>query len=161
MHKDCYKTAKLLTVAAFVVCLANCGEEPKKPELPKHKGYERQLATANHLYDVGRYDEAVNQYRAYLSSHPGHGDARTDLGTCYKKLGKLDLALSEYERVLAENPRHLQAKYNSDIVHILRGQRENARLLFQEIIALAPQSRVASAAQQRLAELDTRRSTND
>ncbi|RLB60126.1 MAG: hypothetical protein DRI90_14430 [Deltaproteobacteria bacterium] len=65
---------------------------------------ERQEA-AQRLVDVGRYHEAMEQYRRVLVTDPSDVPALLGLGDLYVRLGEQDKALSAYERVAEQYSR--------------------------------------------------------
>ncbi|MFW6163063.1 MAG: tetratricopeptide repeat protein [Planctomycetota bacterium] len=109
------------------------------------------LSLGHLYYDTDRPHRAVPLYRAVLEHHDDPA-VRTDLGTCYKRMGLLDKARAEYERVLADHPKHLQATYNLAVVSELAGELPRAADLWERAADLAPPgSAIARAARQHAA----------
>jgi TonB family protein len=57
----------------------------------------------NSLYELGRYDEALDAYKNVLASNPEkqiNFDTRLQIGTTLEKQGKLDEALAAYDNIL-------------------------------------------------------------
>jgi Flp pilus assembly protein TadD len=113
-----------------------------------------RLLLANALYDVGRNTEAATHYRKYLEVHPDNANVRTDLGTCYKRLGQYDAAIGEYERTIAVAPGHFHAIYNAGVTNTLAGHRERARHFFKRLMDMDGNGKVGAMAAKRLRELD-------
>ena len=113
---------------------------------------DAQLALANLYYDTDRPHRAVPIYLDVLKERPDDADVRTDLGTCYKQMGLLDRARAEYERVAAAHPEHVQATYNLAVVHKLSGDELGAAELWDKVAAMAPGTKIASAATHLAAE---------
>ncbi len=63
------------------------------------------LALRAHLLaDLGRFDEAVAEYRALLAAHPGQIDAQETFARLLPQLGRGDEALGGYETGLVARP---------------------------------------------------------
>ena len=101
-----------------------------------------QFTLANLYYDTERPHLAVPLYQEVLKHHDQPG-IRTDLGTCYKRMGLLDQARAEYERVLSKNPGHIQATYNLAVVHETAGDGTRAAELWERVAAMAPGTPIA------------------
>src|SRR5215831_72337 len=55
---------------------------------------------ANFLFDLGRFNEAVDWFGKVVQLQPGNLDTRTDLGTALWNAGQKDKAMSEYQQIL-------------------------------------------------------------
>lgn len=110
-----------------------------------------RLALANLYYDSGRPHRAAPLYLEALK-HRDDPAIRTDLATCYKRMGLLDRAKAEYKRVLDKYPGHLQATYNLAVVAKLAGDPERAAELWERAAKLAPGTPIARAALRHAAE---------
>ncbi len=168
-----------LTVAGLAVLLLACGDSktperrssaPRPAARPRVSQGEEQVALlraqlvrnpddavqrralADKLYDLGRDAEAVDQYALYLVAQPDDLGARTDMGTCYKRLGNLKRALSAYEHVLTKDDVHLMALYNAGIVVQLMDRPDLARSYFERAVTADPGGRVGTFAEERLRE---------
>ncbi|NIT03574.1 tetratricopeptide repeat protein [Candidatus Saccharibacteria bacterium] len=51
-------------------------------------------------YQLGEYEQAVDQFRAAVNLKPNYANAHYNLGRAYKELGKNDLAIQELESAL-------------------------------------------------------------
>jgi tetratricopeptide (TPR) repeat protein len=107
---------------------------------------EAHLALANAYYDADRPHLAIPHYQEVLTHRPDDADVRTDLGTCYKRIGDLDRAAAEYERVRREHPDHPQAAFNLAVVSDLAGHHERAADLWEQAARLAPGTDLARLA---------------
>ena len=56
------------------------------------------------LYDEGRLQEAVEQYRLALTGGPDDVDIYTRIGDCLSELGRSDEALAAYRQGLTVDP---------------------------------------------------------
>lgn len=102
-----------------------------------------RLVLANLYYDTQRPHLAVPAYIEVLKRRDEPG-IRTDLGTCYKRMGLLDMAQAEYERVLRKQPGHLQATFNLAVVCDAAGDLLRAAALWEGCAALAPDTPFAN-----------------
>ena len=163
----------IVFAAALSAALCGCGSEDRsKPadqptsqedKLLDHlsrnpSDVEAHLALANLYYDTDRPHRAIPAYQEVLKHRPNDPNVRTDLGTCYKRLGTLDQARIEYERVLENHPEHIQAIYNLAVVNYLAGENLRAAELWERVATLSRGSPMAEAAQKHAA--DARREMN-
>jgi tetratricopeptide (TPR) repeat protein len=64
----------------------------------------------NCLNQLGRLDEAVEQYHAALKVNPRHANAHYNLGDAYRQQGRRDEARREFELALEYDPSHPSAR---------------------------------------------------
>lgn len=107
---------------------------------------EAQRALGNLYYDTDRPHMAIPPYLEVLDHHPDDPAVRTDLGTCYKRLGALAQARFEYERVLKSHPDHVQTLFNLAVVAHLEEKYTEAAELWERVVAKAPGSKIAPSA---------------
>ena len=113
----------------------------------------RPLARREILYGIATpREELVELGHALCLKHRDDPNVRTDLGTCYKRMGILDKARAEYERVLREHPAHIQATYNLAVVSALAGDQRRAAELWERVAAMAPGTPLARASLKHAAE---------
>jgi predicted Zn-dependent protease len=93
----------------------------------------------NHLYDAGRYAEAVGPYQQAFALDSGNVNVSTDLGTALWYSGKPDEALQQYERSLAIQADHAQTLFNQGIVR-LEGKGDAAKAIqsWEKLLAAHP-----------------------
>ena len=152
---------------ALAVALCGCGGEDKsKPadqptsqedKLVGHlsrnpSDVEAHLALANLYYDTDRPHRAVPAYQEVLKHRPDDPNVRTDLGTCFKRLGQLIKARDEYEYVLRNDPEHVQATFNLAVVSLFAGDNLRAAELWERVASLAPGTPIAEDSQKHAAE---------
>lgn len=65
---------------------------------------ETRTVRAHLLGDLGRFDEAVESYRALLAEAPGSIDAQETLARLLPQLGRGDEAMSAYDEALKRSP---------------------------------------------------------
>ncbi|HEY3886901.1 MAG TPA: tetratricopeptide repeat protein [Vicinamibacterales bacterium] len=102
-------------------------------------------------FDAGRYDDAANWYQAALKIQPKNVNASTDLGISYYYMNQPDRALSQFDTSLAIDPRHAKTLLNIGIVRAFGKQDlKGAADAWQKVVAVAPSSDEAKAAEQAL-----------
>ena len=169
----CLMSNGKLTLAGIILMvmltgtLGGCGKENSAQPVDKETGLEAQLlehlsqhtsdlqaqlALANLYYDTNRPHMAIPLYQEVLKHRPDDPAIRTDLGTCYKRLGALAQARAEYERVLKTHPEHTQTVYNLAVITYLEGDNPGAAELWERAAAQAPGTPLAQAALQHAAE---------
>ncbi len=110
------------------------------------------LIYANALHDAGMEEQAIVQYKSYLSKNPDDPDARVDLGICYFNLQEYDAAIAEMERAVTAHPEHQLGTYNLGIVYLNAGNKEKAREWFTRARDMDPESAHGRNAAQLLRE---------
>lgn len=75
---------------------------PDHAEIRFLKGFDLQM--------LGRLEEAVAAYEAYLSSHPGHAQVHFNAGHALARLGRCDEAVEHLERTLELRPEYDEAR---------------------------------------------------
>lgn len=66
---------------------------------------------AEELSGLGRWPEAVAEYRRHLAAHPDDLAARTGLGIALRAVADTEGAVAEFDRVLAADPDRFPARY--------------------------------------------------
>ena len=118
------------------------------------------LDLANQFHDNRFWDKAITSYKQYLDKKPKDGNARVDLGICYKENGDLTSAKREMETVLKNEPNHLNAKFNLGIVALASGDLTSSNKWFRKVVAQEPQSEVGQRAKQLLEQHNPQSFTN-
>jgi Flp pilus assembly protein TadD len=114
-----------------------------------------QLRYANILHDAMMLDQAIAQYKSYLTNVPDDVDARVDLGICYFEQKKYDEAMVEMETALRVNPRHQLGNYNLGIVNLNAGNKAKAMEWFNKTVEIDPNSPYGQNATRIIAEHST------
>lgn len=65
---------------------------------------------ANLLGNLGKYDNAVEQYKSYITVFPEDANAYKNLGIVYKKLDNNDLALFNFEKAYSKDSSNIEIK---------------------------------------------------
>jgi tetratricopeptide (TPR) repeat protein len=113
------------------------------------------LELANLYYDLGRFAEAVPLYRRYLAADPGNAEVRIDYAYALFASGAEEVGIAELRSVLERFPDHPIALFNLGVLYAQRGQWEQARQSFTELIRLHPALPLAERARQALRMLDS------
>lgn len=115
------------------------------------------------LFNAGRVDEAMADYRRSLAINPAYLNAHNNLGYAFAQTGRPAEAIPEYRAALKSNPAHLEVRNNlanalSDV-----GQLPEAMEHYEFVLARRPDhvnalngSAVALAMQNRLPEARAR-----
>jgi cytochrome c-type biogenesis protein CcmH/NrfG len=116
---------------------------------PGNAGAAVQLATV--YFEAERFEDAVRWYEEGLRLDPTNADASTQLGMTLFLTRGADPALEQFERSLAISPNHPRTLLNKGIV-LWRGKDDldGAADVWRNLVALAPGSPEAQAAQQGL-----------
>jgi predicted negative regulator of RcsB-dependent stress response len=115
------------------------------------------LARAGVKYDLGRYDEAIRDYKAFLSKGASgklKAMAHEGLGYAHEAKGELDRALDEY-RLIASAGEFFRDRALYDEGRILerKGDTAGAKKLYQEILDKTPTTPLRDDISNRLALL--------
>jgi len=116
---------------------------------PTNAGAAVQLG--NTYFDAERYPDAIKWYEESLRIDPSNPDASTDLGVSFYYTGQTDRALQQFSQSLKLNPKHTKTLLNQGIV-LAFGKQDlaGAQAAWKQVVALAPGSPEAQAAQRAL-----------
>lgn len=110
-----------------------------------------RVQLGNMYFDAGRFLEATEWYEAALKIHPKDVNASTDLGIAYYYMDQPDKALAQFDRSLDIDPAHAKTLLNMGIVRAFgKKDLKGAAEVWQKVLAVAPSSEEARAAQQAL-----------
>jgi Flp pilus assembly protein TadD len=129
-------------LAMFKEALA---KSPNNPEL--------MTRYANFLFDLGRFNEAVDWFRKAIAIEPNNLGFRTDLGTALWSAGKKDEAMAEYQQILEIDPKNMATLHNIVIVHFEERNAAAAEQVLKQMESIDPSYEGLSALRSRLAEL--------
>lgn len=104
---------------------------------PSYVSYN--LIVGDMLYDMERYAEAAEAYRAIVQAIPEQDQAWTSLGLCEMKLGHYREAAEAFDRSLEIEPQSAQTLYYSAAMHAYLGHKEQAREYVQRVLRLKPE----------------------
>lgn len=97
-----------------------------------------RLLTGIRQHQQGKFQAAVEAYRAVLAEAPYHPDALHFLGVAEFQLGQADEALAHITRALAVAPAHPDALNNRGNVHKKLGHLDEAEKDYRAALALRP-----------------------
>lgn len=108
------------------------------------------LELANLKNDAGMFEQAIVNYKQYLSLVPNDPAARIDMGICYYNLQNFDTAINEMEQALKYDPK-LQIGYlNLGIVNLAAGKMEKSKEWLKKAVNIDPDSENGKKAQELL-----------
>ena len=73
---------------------------------------------ANFLFDLGRFNEAVEWFQKVVALEPNNLDVRTDFGTALWNAGQREKAMAIYQDILKTDPKHMATLHNLVIVYL-------------------------------------------
>ena len=73
---------------------------------------------ANFLFDLGRFNEAVDWFQKVIALEPNNLDVRTDFGTALWNAGQKDKAMATYQDILKTDPKHMATLHNLVVVYL-------------------------------------------
>jgi Tfp pilus assembly protein PilF len=107
----------------------------------------------NFLFDLGRFNEAVEWFGKVLQLQPDNLDTRTDLGTALWNAGQKDKAMAEYQQILKVDPKHMATLHNLVIVHFEERDFGAAEQVLKQMEAIDPKYEGLAPLKKRLSEL--------
>lgn len=108
---------------------------------------------ANFLFDLGKFNEAVEQFQKVVALQPTNLDVRTDFGTALWNAGQKDKAMAVYQEILKSDPKHMATLHNLVIVRLEERNAPAAQQILQQMEAIDPKYAGLDALKKRLAEL--------
>lgn len=61
------------------------------------------------LFDDEKYEEAIEAYSSYLSTHPDHIKSLYNRGRSYEEVGQSEKAIKDFETIIELDPKHISA----------------------------------------------------
>ena len=115
----------------------------------------KRLVNVVRLYEIGRYDEAIDSARVLLTSSVG-AHAYYYSALAYRSKGDLSLTLSALDELNARYPDHkiYEAFFLQAGVYMIAGELEKAREVLEDLIVSAPNTIYAYRARQKLEKLE-------
>lgn len=98
----------------------------------------------------GNYEKALQIMKAAVISHPRNPRARLTLGRAYFSLDKLDLAIEEYLKTIDLSKGYANAHYFLGLAYLKSNKIDAAKLSFQEVVLLAPDSNIGRQSREHL-----------
>jgi tetratricopeptide (TPR) repeat protein len=111
---------------------------------------------ANFLFDMGKFNEAVEWFQKAVALQPGNLDVRADLGTALWNAGQKDKSMAEYQSILKTNPKHMATLHNLVIVHLEERDLTAAEQVLKQMEAIDPKYEGLEPLKKRLREAQAR-----
>ncbi|MEI2761479.1 tetratricopeptide repeat protein [Methanothrix soehngenii] len=83
------------------------------------------------LYDLGKYDEAIQAYDQAIRINPQFAEAWYNKGVALTALGKYDEAIKACDQAISINPQFAEAWYNKGVVLKALGKYDEAIKAFE------------------------------
>lgn len=61
------------------------------------------------LFDDGKYQEAIEAYTSYLSTHPDHKKSIYNRGRSFEEIGEIEKAVTDFETLIDIDPKYINA----------------------------------------------------
>jgi Flp pilus assembly protein TadD len=100
--------------------------------------FDALLAQAMRLHQAGDLMGAIDAYQAALRLDPNRGDARSNLGAAYVRLGRFQEAIDQYKKALQSAPADLAIQFNLGLAYYKIVELDQAVPLFEHVIAGSP-----------------------
>src|SRR5215471_14886699 len=102
---------------ALLLAAAPVSAEPSARQAPAQSqtdatNFDRLFARAMELHQAGDLLGAIDAYKAALAIQPDRGDAHSNLGAAYAKLGQFNDAVNEYDAALKFDQGNTQIRMN-------------------------------------------------
>src|SRR5215470_8886039 len=108
---------------------------------------------ANFLFDLGRYNQAVDWFQKVIALEPDNLDVRTDFGTALWNAGQKDKAMATYQDILKTDPKHMATLHNLAVVYLEERNFAAAEQTLKRMEEIDPKYEGLASLRQRLAEL--------
>jgi len=82
---------------------------------------------------LGRYEEAIREYKAVQDLTPGYATEYIAIGDCLRRLGKYDEAVDQFRKALAISPDSIAARLGLAHTYLAMGLLERAQEVHQPI----------------------------
>ncbi len=115
--------------------------------------------TGRHLYQAGKYDEAVSSFKLFLEREPEHvyaDRAQYWIADSYFRNREYGLAVVASNLLVSRYPysvRVPEALFRSALCHVEMGSRKEARVLLRDLLRQFPLDATAKSASRKLAEI--------
>jgi tetratricopeptide (TPR) repeat protein len=109
------------------------------------------------LYQLGRIDEARDQFAAAVQLDPLSGISRYNLGCVLEEQGHIEEAIEHLRRAARAMPGHADVHFNLALAYEKRGERDLARAEWVAYLRHAPNGPWADQARAHLKKLSPRR----
>lgn len=101
------------------------------------------MKLGDQYYDLGLFDDALEEYRKGLNLRPTFVDIITKIGITLREMGNFDEAIRVFTRAKEINPRFLPAIINLGITYYMKGFMNLAAEEWENAVKIDPTSRQA------------------
>jgi tetratricopeptide (TPR) repeat protein len=116
---------------------------PSLAEAQNNADAEKLLARAIELHQAGDILGAIDSYKAALAIAPDRGDALSNLGAAYVRLGQFDDAIAQYNRALKNDPTNTSIRLNLALAYYKSARPQLAVPELRRIVASSPDAKNA------------------
>ncbi len=113
--------------------------------------YMELFAQAEEHRINGRYTQAQEIYEQILAEHPDFARGWWALAHTLMNQGEFDKALEYFKKACEMEPQNQKFLYDCAMMHTMLGMYDEAKPLFERVISLDPDTRVADEARKQLA----------
>ncbi len=104
----------------------------------------RHLLALNNLgvafYKLGRFSEALAQFREAVGVQSSYADAQFNLGTLLRCTGRILESEMPLRRALKLNPNHVEARVSLGLTLVMLGRLEDAEECFEKVLKVSPRN---------------------
>lgn len=131
----------LLSLIIFIsaVNISFAAEISTEAKLQYNKGVD--------MYRVGKYEEAIEAFKAATELEPDYIDAYYNLGSILEFIKQDDAALTVFKQIILRKPTDYEAVYKAAALSVKLGQQEQAK----SYLSLIPQTSIVNSKAQELA----------
>lgn len=95
------------------------------------------------LMNMGRNDEAIQQFRKALELNPGNANSHNALGAAYIRAGSYNGAIEQCLIAIKLKPDYADPHFNLGVIYYNMGQKENAKMEMMSGLKLMPDNQQA------------------
>lgn len=128
-----------LIVVISAVNISFAAEISTEAKLQYNKGVD--------MYRVGKYEEAIEAFKAATELEPDYIDAYYNLGSILEFIKQDDAALTVFKQIILRKPTDYEAVYKAAALSVKLGQQEQAK----SYLSLIPQTSIVNSKAQELA----------
>ncbi|MCB9780826.1 MAG: tetratricopeptide repeat protein [Alphaproteobacteria bacterium] len=99
---------------------------------------EASLHLGRVAYELGKYNNAIQHFRAYLRDRPEDADVLARVAMCWFQLGEFSRAREACNQALMREPMHLEARQALGATLLEEGQPNEALRVFRETLKEVP-----------------------
>jgi len=101
-------------------------------------GWKKRLELANLLYEMGRWQEAVEEYQQVLQRQPCLMGVQLQLGKILHLMGKQAEAIAVYQKALFLSPNAATGHHIEGLIEVCRDRHQEAVKLFESAASTEP-----------------------